>query len=407
MHLKRVLGLTALVTTGVTAYNVYQDCVVGRPNTIHVNEQSDLHDIVHSIFDTNSFKPTWWMRNTHSQTIMNALGRRLTDKLSFTRECIPLSPDCGYCVYLDHVQQEQAIDSHKYILIIPGVFAGTEGVSVKQFVQHATRHGYNCIIMNFTDDRDSTAKTVIPGLTHVSSEDIHTVVQYIRKQIPDKSPLYALGISLGSNLLVKYLGNPSYNTQIDGAICLANPFDLNRTAHTLAGYWINFYDKQLLVKRKSIMMENLRYYFTPQLMEDVRQELNKVESNIEFDLKFTLQLIKQHIQDDANRLKQYMGEHGDNIQSYYEQQSCVRDVSNVQVPMLCINAKDDRISLIDSVPFHVTEENKNVAFVCTERGGHVGWLSGTYPLSNESASWVEHCSIQYLNALQQLKKNSK
>jgi len=65
------------------------------------------------------------------------------------------------------------------------------------------------------------------------TEDVRQVVRNIAARYPH-APLYAVGYSLGSNILVKYLGEEGDETPIRGAVSVANPFNLiesNRYLH--------------------------------------------------------------------------------------------------------------------------------------------------------------------------------
>ncbi|TXG53806.1 hypothetical protein EZV62_019062 [Acer yangbiense] len=79
------------------------------------------------------------------------------------------------------------------------------------------------------------------------TEDLRTVIDQIHSQYPE-APLFSVGTSIGSNILVKYLGEDGVNTPIVGAAAVCCPWDL-----LICDRFINrrpvqkFYDRVLTV----------------------------------------------------------------------------------------------------------------------------------------------------------------
>jgi predicted alpha/beta-fold hydrolase len=99
----------------------------------------------------------------------------------------------------------------------------------------------NCI------DSFQTPKTFNAGFT----SDLRLAIKVIKKRYPEV-PLYAIGInnlrenwldiagfSLGSNVLVKYLGEEGSATPLSAAAVLSNPWDLNLADKSMMGTFVN------------------------------------------------------------------------------------------------------------------------------------------------------------------------
>jgi len=81
------------------------------------------------------------------------------------------------------------------------------------------------------------------------------------------------------------------------------------------------------------------------------------------------------------------------IYHYYYDGSCYRYLDNVKIPLLMINAIDDPISDIESVPTSKIYSNENLIFVLTGTGGHMGWFKG-FKIWKET--YADVCSGEFL-----------
>lgn len=88
-----------------------------------------------------------------------------------------------------------------------------------------------------------------------TAEDIVSVMKHISNTCGPHSPLIGVGFSLGSNILVKYLGMVGANTPFVCALSISNPFDLNKATQMLrnpVARWT--YDHVFTTKRKDLIM---------------------------------------------------------------------------------------------------------------------------------------------------------
>lgn len=93
-----------------------------------------------------------------------------------------------------------------------------------------------------------------------------------------------------------------------------------------------------------------------------------------------------------------------NVDDYYENATLHNKLHFIQVPTLCLSAADDPfqpfegnsfiyiVKIIDNlifiifflaIPLKEASKLKNVAFVVTKRGGHIGFLEGFWPIKQE------------------------
>ena len=108
---------------------------------------------------------------------------------------------------------------------------GLTGGSYESYVRHSIGeliskdYDFDCLVLNSRGC--ARTKITTPELfCALMTEDIRRLVKLIKKTQPNRR-LYLMGFSLGASVLANYLGQERENVQVDAAVCLANPWDLN------------------------------------------------------------------------------------------------------------------------------------------------------------------------------------
>ena len=116
----------------------------------------------------------------------------------------------------------------------PRPAAGSHEDYVKSLVAEllkTTTEPVRCVVFNARGCADAELRT--PQLYCAAyTDDIRHALKHIAARLPG-APLVAVGYSLGSNILVKYLGEEGDRTPVIGAASLGNPFDLLLCMHAL------------------------------------------------------------------------------------------------------------------------------------------------------------------------------
>lgn len=109
------------------------------------------------------------------------------------------------------------------------------------------------------------------------------------------------------------------------------------------------------------------------------------------------------MQIDDNIMRKF---HGHNtLKEYYEKESCVHFIHNINVPLLLVNSADDPLvhdSLL-TIPRTLAEKKENVIFALTLHGGHLGFFEGAV-LFPQPLTWMDKVIVGYSNAICQWKK---
>lgn len=193
------------------------------------------------------------------------------------------------------------------------------------------------------------------------TSDVSFMVDRVLSQHPHSAIVLA-GVSLGGNVLLKFLGErgDELPTQIRGAAAISVPFDLERGSRFISQGFSRVYDRHFLrtLRRKAIA--KLERY--PGLFD--RDRLASATCIYDFDDVVTAPV---HGFRDAH--------------DYYSRSSSLRWIDRIRLPTLLLSAVDDPF-----LPAEVLDEVRRKAartpaltVEFTEHGGHVGFVAGRWP----------------------------
>ena len=188
--------------------------------------------------------------------------------------------------------------------------------------------------------------------------EIDWIVRRLRRQHAD-APLFAVGVSLGGNALLKWLGETgaSAGTVIDGAAAVSAPVNLMAAGNALDRGFNLAYVHQFLSSMKRKALAKLAQY--PGLYDAAR--VRAASTLREFDDLVTAPL------------------HGfRNTDDYWTRASSKPGLKNIRVPTLLLNARNDPFLPASALP-GAGEVSGAVTLEQPEQGGHVGFVSGRFP----------------------------
>lgn len=274
-------------------------------------------------------------------------------------------------------------DETPIVIVIPGLTSDSKDPYLKHIVYALAKQGWKTVVANhrglggtsITSDRFYNA-----GWT----EDLRRVIAYVHHEHP-KAPLLAVGTSIGANILVKYLGEEGENTPLAGGAAICCPWDLVVCDRFMKRSFIQgVYDKILTI--------GLRGYAQLHQNTVIRladwECIKKSRSIRDFDNYFTCRIGKF-----------------ETVDTYYRKCSSVHFLSNVSVPLLCVNALDDPVCTKEAIPWDECRANKNIVLATTLHGGHLAFFEG---LMASSIWWVravkEFLSVLHSSSLMHTQK---
>lgn len=303
----------------------------------------------------STYKPHFFFKNGFVATVYSGLARKVT--LKQERERITLSD--GDFLDLDWSFSNEK--SNKLIILLHGL----EGHAQRPYVTGAAKlfneHNIDAVCVNFrgcSGEDNLLYRSYHSGAT----EDLEAVVNHAIEQ-KGYSEIYLKGISLGANIILKYLGERDVvPKEIKASIAVSSPCYLSGSAKELHSFKnILFHDrfKRHLVNRLKIKQTNFENDLTIEAIKSIK-------TLYDFDNVYTA---KAHGFADA--------------EDYYEKSSSLQFLSNIKTPTLIINALNDSFLSPECFPVKEAKNNPNLYLEMPKFGGHVGFIDKKNVYYNE------------------------
>ncbi len=316
----------------------------------------------------SDFSAARGLTNPHLQTIVPRMLRR--EPLFEAKWQTLDTPDGDFLDIAWSEAWQNRAAKQKPIFIL---FHGLEGSFYSPYangLMHAfSQHGWLSVMMHFrgcSGRPNKLARAYHSGET----EDARFFLKQIQHRFPEQ-PKVAIGISLGGNMLVKYLAAYCHDPILDAATVVSAPLDLAACASRIEQGFSKVYRNYLLSSlKKNALQKESQLKLALGLSANTIKSLNTLR---EFDGLITAPL------------------HGfKGADDYYDQCSGIKVINQVKVPLQIIHAKDDPFMTEKVIPDY--KLNNNINYRLFEKGGHVGFLSGSVI---KPQFWLERSMPQY------------
>ena len=303
---------------------------------------------------TLPYAPAWWIPGPHLRTLWGKFFRRHASLPS--RSIRWDTPDGDFLELL----RLDAPEGSPRILLLHGLEGGPRSHYARGLLAEAAKRGWGADLLIFRScgsEINRTARFYHSGETG----DLAFVLDRIVTEFA-LAPLFLAGVSLGGNVLLKFLGERGdvVPPQVVAAAAVSVPYDLARSSHRINRGFSRVYQAHFLrsLHRKAILKHAA---FPDRLPQAVRRRARTLYA---FDDVVTAPL------------------HGfANAGDYYSRSSAMRWLGGITLPTLLLSARDDPF-----LPEEVLGEVESIArgipalhveFV--DRGGHVGFIGGRVP----------------------------
>lgn len=294
------------------------------------------------------FQAAWWCRSPHAQTLWPHL-LRIRPRPRYRRERLelpdgdfldldwfgPASPDC-------------------LVVILHGLEGSSSSHYVRALAHNLAVVGVPSVVMHqrgCSGEPNRRARFYHAGET----EDLRFVLEHCRRQRPG-GRLYAVGYSLGGNMLLKWLGQAQV-TLLDAAAAVSPPFRLDYGAQRLERGLSRLYQAYLLRGMKKSVARKRRRMPHP---VDPRA-LSRCRTFEQIDTCLTAPL------------------HGfRDARDYYARNSCRQFLGAIRTPTLIVHALDDPFLTPNALP-GASELSPDVTMEVSRQGGHCGFVTGSLP----------------------------
>lgn len=303
-----------------------------------------------------AYRAPWWLPGGHLQTIYPYLLLRAQPP-AYRRERIE-TPD-GDFVDFDWVEPDN--DAPTVVL-----FHGLEGCSHSHYARNLMRavaaKGWRGLVAHFRGcggEPNRLQRAYHSG----DADEIDWMLRLVASRTG--TTLFAVGVSLGGNALLKWLAREKEKASsvITAATAISAPIDLMTAGHRLGSGFNRLYGLHFLRSLKPKALEKLARY--PNASR--RRRVRAAYSLREFDDAFTAPV------------------HGyRDVDDYWTRASTISELCHIAVPTLIVHSRNDPFLpgryLPDAAP-----KSRAVEYEFTEQGGHVGFVSGTFP---GNLSWL-------------------
>jgi hypothetical protein len=294
------------------------------------------------------FKPAWWCRGPHGQTLWARLARR-SPHVALRRERLEL-PD-GDFIDLDWTEN----GSGPIVIVLHGLEGSSDSPYARGLLRAIERRGWRGVVMHFRGCSGEPNR--LPRSYHSGDTgDLAFLVTTLRRREP-RAPLATVGFSLGGNVLLKWLGKAGSVAPLHAAVAVSVPFVLHGAAERLQQGFSRVYQWQLLRSLRHTVDAKRRHMELPLKSRD----LSALKNFRDFDEHITAPL------------------HGfDSADHYYTVSSSRQYLGGITVPTLLLHARDDPFMTESAIP-RPDELSESVTLELTPHGGHVGFVTGIWP----------------------------
>ncbi|MGR9085488.1 MAG: hydrolase [Gammaproteobacteria bacterium] len=325
------------------------------------------------MFIKTAFRPAWWLKNSHLQTIYPALLRRPASCAPIRRERLSTPDD-------DFLDIDWCGDGElPLIVLLHGLTGSSESGYIASLQPVLRAEGFRSVALNFrgcSGESNNSARCYHSGETG----DIHFLYQTLREREP-ATPIAVVGFSLGGNVLLKWLGERGSQLSLFAAVAVSVPLVLGVCATKLDNGLSKIYRASLLRDLKKYIRHKHRHL----------ERIGKVPEAKKIERLGNLSDIRSFWQYDDRVVAKL---HGFNdVHDYYLRSSSRSFLKHIAVPTLVIQAVDDPF-MTEAVLPAADELSPAVYFEITRGGGHVGFIDGIIPF--KPSYWLNRRIPEFL-----------
>lgn len=313
----------------------------------------------------SDFKPAWWLRNPHLQTIWPTLLRP-AQKIELSLETFELSDGD----FLDLAWLQEKDPSKPLVVLLHGLCGSVNSPYAMGTLRAVELAGWRGVLMHFRGC-GSLHNRLHRGYHAGDTADLNEVIDFLLEKSPH-APIAAIGYSLGGNVLLKWLGETREKNPLTAAIAISVPFDLPKVVNRINRGFSRLYSHYLLQQLRDSILNKLSDTYSPVNLEKIK----KAGSFQEFDTQYTAPV---HGFADAF--------------DYYQRASSRHYLKYIAKPTLILHAEDDPFMTPDAIP-NEDELSEFVTLEVSRQGGHVGFISGRWPWNIEY--WLENRILSFL-----------
>lgn len=306
------------------------------------------------------FRPAWWLPGPHLQTLWAALVRT-RGKPPLRRERLEL-PD-GDFLDLDWAGRDAP--GAPAALVLHGLEGSSESPYAWGLLAAFAGRGWLAAVVHFrgcSGEPNRLARAYHSGDTG----DLACVAGEIARRRPGCG-LFAAGVSLGGNVLLKWLGETGARSPLRAAAAISVPFDLGACADRVERGLSRGYRRYLVSRLHRSVRRKFEARGSPPAAPIDLPSLRRRRTFRQFDEHVTAPL------------------HGfAGAEDYYRKASCGPYLARIRIPTLIVRARNDPFLPAGEPPPPLSDA---VRLETPRGGGHAGFVAGAIP--GRPRYWLE------------------
>jgi predicted alpha/beta-fold hydrolase len=315
-------------------------------------------------------EPSWLVRNSHVQNVLTLVRDEVAPPVAWDAEERLTMPDGGTVSI-----QWLGLDAPKHtpVLVVLHTVTGSAD-DLRRFISAV--HGRLGWVIAACNRRGHAG---LP-LTSPQVNTLGSVADFRRQldAIDSRRPgarLYGVGVSAGSSVLVRYLGEEAGRSRILAGVAVCPPYDIREAFHHAHRAYDRVLTRRLI---RFFLMRN----------SDVFRDVDGFDHCAS----------STTLADFHDRLHPLAG--FESAEEFYLRSNPMEVAHRVAVPILVINAADDPLCVEHNVRQHLERMQRlsRMTLAVTRRGGHCGFFE---TLGNPS-SWADRAIAEYLEAADRL-----
>lgn len=315
----------------------------------------------------------WWLRTGHGQTVYGPLVRR---RRRFPARHVKWdTPDSDFL----RLHFSDGDPGRPTVLMLHGLEGSAQSKYLLGLNALFKAISWTSVTMEFRGCGGEM--NLAPRLYH--SGETTDLACVLERLVNDAGPVYAVGFSLGGNVLAKWLGETGERAAglVRAAAVVSAPYDLTISGphidRVMGGVYARHFLRPLIAK--AVAKE--RQY--PGIIDI--QRVRRSRTLWEFDELATAKL------------------HGfSGADEYWATQGCGQFLDGVRVATMLLSSADDPFNPGSTLPRAAAERSPYLIPQFTECGGHVGFVYGATPA--QARYWAEEHVVRFFQHYEELER---
>ena len=318
------------------------------------------------------FKPPLILSNRHVQTLYSTFLRKNID-IDFDIEIFTLEDgDFVECFWYEKPKRD---DTLPIVVIFHGLEGSYRSPYIQGIMDKLYKNGYSPVLMHF---RGCGNKQNLKARQYHSGDtgDAKEWIEHISKRYKN-SQIFAIGYSLGGNMLLKLLGEMGKSGDIpliSMAVSVSAPMLLSNSVKEINRGFSKVYQWHLLKHLKNSLKKKYRSHPLESLIGLKEKDIDKISTIYEFDDIYTA------------KIHNFV-----TAKNYYNKSSSRQYLKYITTPTLIIHSLDDPFMTKEILPSK-SEISNSVELEISSYGGHLGFIDGSF---NKPKYWLEDKILDY------------